>query len=653
MVEIKPSAKVEKAESVGGDDSRVTFWKRRLELAEKKLYKKGGNLKESDASAVEEGRIAWKSLIDFYEGKQWEKGQGGEPQTFHRITANLAKSNIDAIRPQLYFQNPKTKITIENPQLAPQPIPEMNPATGQPVIDPQTGQPTIRIPAGTPVAKVGGQLVNAQDQIELLESIDNHHLDKMRVKAYVRRIINDALTIPYGVSKLEWCVEMAETEEVDEQGQPTGNTTETVAYQYPKFSRIKPWCFLWDVELDEFDLFQAKWVAEIKYMSQSEIENDPQLDVDFGEIGDPDYFVDEEEIDYSSDELRREDSGRYKLYEIHDLVNKNFYVLVEGAEKMARTEEPSGYDMVDGSIYTVLGFDEDIDDSFPLPFIEQIQSKAQAYNLIRSAQVNHVFRFNRKYKMRKGNMDKDAINQWQHGADGTTVEVDDMTAGPDPIVDAALTPDSYAIADVLKRETTEDLGVSAYQRSGREPGVDTAFEASLIQGGTDIKAQEKRDIVREFMRLNVRKLNQILKVYSDKKQAIQVAGLKGSKWVEWSAEDIQGEFLEDVDIYSSMPFTEEIEKKQTMEMYSLTAADPYIDPLKLRQTVFRRMKWPEDILLTEAEVMQRQQAEEARQQQIAAQESQAQQSRTIRPTEGEVQRKPDMQAAIIGGARRA
>ena len=661
---VKPPKKVPKrGDKSGGKDGEVQYWERRLSLAERKLKYKGGDMKRGA-----DGTKGWRGLINFYQGQQWRPGMAGRERSFDRITANQAKSNIDSIRPQLYFQNPRIHISLKNPQLADADIPEtqMTPMGPQPVMqpgppDPMTGQPTpvpvIKIKKGTPIAQIGGEVVDARDQIDLLEAVDNYFFEETNAKVKIKRIINDALILPYGVAKWEWVVEFKDDEEIDpETGEPTGKKTQTVDRQYARLSRVKPWQFIWDTELDEFDINQAAWVAEIKYVTQEEIDEDEFLDTSGIHLPEPAYYIDDFDTNYRRTQDRNEDMARYKLFEIHDLRRNEFLVWIEGSTKINRHEAPSYYSMVEGSIYTVLGFDETPDDAFPISQIDQIKSKAEAYNKVLSYQVNHVARFNRKYKRLKGAMEEPELEKWERGEDGTCIEVKDMNQGPEPINDTPISADMYQVAQILKGEIREDIGVTAMMKGTRETGVDTAFEANLIQGGSDIKVQEKRETVRVFCKDLLRKLNQILKEYADVPTIVEIAGQKGKKWVQWTNNDIKGEFLEDVDIYSTLPYSEDIDKKQAMEMYSLAGQDPYFDAYKIRQQVMRAFRWPEDVLLSEEDFnakMMAQQQQMAAQQQAQGNEQAAQQSRTLRPTNGQVQRKPDMQAGIIGPARNA
>lgn len=609
-------------------EKAIAKWKIHLSLGEKRLKDAGGDIR---------GKGEWKEHIDFFKGNQWSPGQGGEEKTFHRITSNLVKSNIDSLRPQLYFQNPKVKITVKNPEI---------------LKEPQVDRDGNLLMPGTAVARIGGELVNVNVQIDLIEAIDNYYLGEMGVKKVMRRLINDALTMPYGVGKIEWWVQTRQQELVLERNEETGEATkiemrEVVVWQKPIFTRIKPWLFLWDEDLDEFDLSQAKWVAEIKYQTLEELEDDPYLK-NLKDLGSPKFSP---KGDYNPEDLgpgdeRKDD--RFRVYYIHDLMEEEFIVWVEGSEKFQRRESHP-YADIENSIFIVLGFDEIPDSAFPLPLPRQIRSKIEVRNWILSAMANHIARFNRKYKILEGGMTPSEKSKLEEGADGAIIEVTTMNAGPDPIKDAPLSVDLYSLADILKREVTEDVGVTAMNRGTREPGVETAFEASKIQSGADVKTEEKRDIVHDFMVDLVKKLNQILKVFVDEPIAQEIVGSTGSSWVNWTRSDIQGEFIEDVDIYSGMPFSVLEDRRQALEMFALVAADPGFDGNEVRQELRKRMGWPEKVIRQPDRPAQE---DDPAIQQLLEQ-SRKGQSTTMRPGGGgeSAKRGPDILAGLIGPAR--
>ena len=440
---------IERPEKRKRSKDEVKLWQRRLDLAEAKLKKNGTSVR---------GKGKWESLMALYRGDHWKSGEGGSKKTFHRVTSNLAKSNIDALRPQLYFQNPKVKISLKNPD-----------------IDPASG---------LPVATIGDQKVDASKQIELIESIDNYYLGEMGVKKTMKRIINDALILPYGIGKLEWKIKTEMVEVVIERNQETQEPTKTekheaVLWQKPSFTHIQPWQFLWDADLDIFDIDLAKWVSEVKFMSLEDLKADPFME-NLKDLGDPEFEVGEGVENRVTNDQTPEEFKRYKVYEIHDLKNNRLIVWVDGSKKFQR-DEVSPYSEVEGSVYLALGFDLDVGSSFPLPMLKQIMSKVKVRNWILSSMANHIARFNRKYKIMKNSMDEAELEKFLRGDDGTIVQVSNMGGGPEPIKDAPVAVDMYNLEAILKREVTEEFGQSAFNRASREPGV-AIFFRSLMPG---------------------------------------------------------------------------------------------------------------------------------------------------------------------------
>jgi len=611
----------------------VELWQKRLELSEAKLKKAGTTVK---------GKGDWETYINLYRGLHWKKGEGGSAGTWHRITSNLVKSNIDALRPQLFFNNPKVKIKLKNPQITPTEIPQPDGSV---------------IPPGAAVATINGKLVDASLQVELLEAIDNYYLGEMSVKSTMRRIINDALVLPYGVGKLEWTYEMEEIEVVVSVNEKTGKETtekrEVVLWQKPSFIRIKPWQFLWDAETDEFDIDSSRWVAEVKFLSKTEMEADPFME-NLKDLGKAEFEVTGGVDGMFNGEETPEQFKRWKVYEIHDLKNDRLIVWVSGSEKFQQNR-PHPYSEVEGSVYIALGFNLDINSAFPLALPAQIASKVKARNWILSYMTNHIARFNRKYKMLVNTADPAEKERFERGDDGTIIEVSNMGGGPEPIKDAPVTVDMYNLEAILKTEVTEEIGVSAFQRAGREPGVETATEANKIQAGADVKTEEKRDIVKDFMISLVRKMNQILKVYVDEPIATEILGQQGTQWIEWSKADIQGEFIEDVDIYSGMPFSVLEDRRQALEMFSLTQADPIFDAIEVRKELVRRMGWNERLIKSPEQVQAEQEQAAAQEQQLAQEEAQSSTASNIRPSTGageRAQQGPDFLASLLGQANR-
>lgn len=682
-IEVQTSGPEPRKKVRGPGDPLVALWKRRLELAEKRLKKAGG---------CTTGKGEWQDLIRLYEGDQWEHSLKN-PRQWHKITSNLIKANVDVLRPQLYFKIPTVRISVKNPYVLPEDVPEMtiDPMTGQPVPrmkqvpappppappqgppggpplpgppppgppgppqgmppgpPPMMEVPVVKFPKGTAVAKVGGNWVDATEQCKLLEQIDNYYLNEMDFSSEIRRIILQALIIGYGVGKLEWVVKVRK-EEIptysEPDGEQTGTTTEDrIVHEGPRFRLVNPWMFLVDPELEVFDLNRARWVAEVFYASKEDLESDPNLK-HIDRIGKARFMLDEGTeglLEEPTDE-EREHFARYKVYEIHDLEHDRLIVWVEGSDKFQRFED-NPYSMVEGSVYTLLGYEERPDDFYPMSLVEQMKTKQQAYNFLLSYMVNHVRRFNRKYWIQRQSLDPDERTKLEDGADGCIIEVDGNP--PSPIADAPISSDMYNVKDVLKRELTEETGVSSMNRASREPGVNTAYEAQQIQSGADSKVSEKQDMVRIFIRSVVRKLNQILKVYADRDQAIRIAGPKGAHWQSWTKEDIQGEFIEDVDIYSSMPYSEETDRKQAMELYSIIQQNPQIDQFATLQWLFRKFNAPENLLLPPEEVRQKLEQMTAKELQIL-QDQGAAMNTGLRPSEGDVQRPSDMVAGIMG-----
>jgi hypothetical protein len=103
---------------------------------------------------------------------------------------------------------------------------------------------------------------------------------------------------------------------------------------------------------------------------------------------------------------------------------------------------------------------------------------------------------------------------------------------------------------------------------------------------------------------------QILQQFMPPEMVLRMTGeLGGYLWQQITAESIGGRFDYDIEAESSTQ-TESVRREQTLSLFQLLAADPYMRPLKIREDVLKVFgrKNINEYLLTQQEVVQAQQA---------------------------------------------
>lgn len=175
-----------------------------------------------------------------------------------------------------------------------------------------------------------------------------------------------------------------------------------------------------------------------------------------------------------------------------------------------------------------------------------------------------------------------------------------------------VTQSSYAEAQEIERMVQQVSGVSPYTSGseGTQAYNRTATGVALIseQGNTRFSHKIRIAELTGFKRL-FSQFGQILQQFMPPEMVLRMQGqLGGYLWQQVTADSIGGKFDYDIEAESSTQ-TESIRREQTLSLFQMLAADPYMRPLKIREDVLKVFgrKNIDEYLLTQEELMQMQQ----------------------------------------------
>jgi len=172
-----------------------------------------------------------------------------------------------------------------------------------------------------------------------------------------------------------------------------------------------------------------------------------------------------------------------------------------------------------------------------------------------------------------------------------------------------VTSSSYTEAQEVERMTEKASGVSPYTSGteGSQAYNRTATGVALIseQGNTRFSHKVKIAELTGFRRLG-RQYGMLLQQFAPPEMVVRMQGPIGGYFFQQLPYDaITGRFDYDIEAESSTQ-TESIRREQTLSLFQMLAADPYIKPLKIREDVIKEMgrKNVQDYLLTPEELAQ-------------------------------------------------
>jgi len=269
-----------------------------------------------------------------------------------------------------------------------------------------------------------------------------------------------------------------------------------------------------------------------------------------------------------------DDVKRVEIWEIHDRENDKIRVLATGHEKWLRNEEHP-YKNIEDYIFEMLRLIEIPDQFYPMSSIAPVESPCKELNKTRTQLINHRKRHKRIILYDKNVFTPDNLEDIEKSETLSLIPVDGL-ADPNkrepmwPVPDPPLGADVYQFEQIIKNDIREIYGQAEYQRSGQTPGVETATEAMMIERGARLRPDEMLDVIQDFCVDIAKKRLQMMKEFYTEPHMYRFADEMGAiHWGKFTKEDIQGEYDVDIEIASTMPWSEELRRKYNMDALNL------------------------------------------------------------------------------------
>jgi uncharacterized protein YdeI (BOF family) len=172
---------------------------------------------------------------------------------------------------------------------------------------------------------------------------------------------------------------------------------------------------------------------------------------------------------------------------------------------------------------------------------------------------------------------------------------------PDGIIGSAILPLQAHVPPELWRETIEvdalardTLGFSRNQQGDFTGNMTpkSAAEVMTVREASEIRADERRDIVADVLTRIIRKWNQYIFKYWTKERVIQIAGNDGQMyWVKFTGADLAGEYSLRIDPDAGLPVTRGMRHQSAKELFMLLKDDPLTDQIKLRHMLLQQYEY--------------------------------------------------------------
>lgn len=491
----------------------------------RKLVKEGFSYQKKNGWLSETKRF-----LDYFEGRYWEDEHEGS----RKYVVNTIFNYVNLMVPHLYYQDPYIKV---------------KPKTKNIVL--KKGDVEEVVPSWKPA--------------ELLENILNKELKSVKLEKEMRRVVQDVMIYGFGVMKVGYAAEFE---------QPVNNEKQDEDMDVPSIKddsifayRVSPKDFGFDPS--------AKSPEEARYFIQKIVK---PLD----EVKKNDQYKNTKDLEGESDTETEELSGLLldekdktgefiTLYEIEHLIENKVITYAKNGKSVLREVEKD--DAYRGSHFVILKLAGDNDKFVGLPFIKMVEDQVLAKNEIFTRMVNHVDIFAGQVMAEEGALSEDQLQALEEGELGSVLITQNGAiaggrvhkSGPLP-----LGQDVYSVFGVAGNIADDTLGIQDFQRAGSTKRK-TAVEVSFEQADSTIRKEYFLSMVKEFTLDIVKRFVGLIQKHYDRERQIRIEGDSSIYYVDWTKDDIQGQYDFDYDI-QSMKFMNQAKAQQIVNTLNILGA---------------------------------------------------------------------------------
>ena len=532
-------------------NNELKDWKQLLEISHKR-----------HKTVEQKIKRAW----NYYKGDQWAKTSDGWDIGGYKdkTVDNVIFTNIRSIVPRLNFKNPKI----------------------------------FTRPKQKPFRTKEGMFDTLQASV-YIELILNYYYKVLDIKREARKCLYDALLAPWGVMELGYTVktqkvqkgELLEINELIEEDSPF------CVRRDPQDFRVDPECK--DSNLNDCRWIGLKWVKPLedvkkdpRYSNTSSLKNNFRVKTAF------DSATGGMRIDDISDDQTL--WGRVEGWTIWDRKEHRIMDIVKEHEKFLRNDDEWPLEL-NGFPVETLYFNENATDVYPVPDTWLCLDMQDELNRIGSMQLDHIRRISqRRYVGRENAFAEEEIRKLTHGGDGTVAMTSmDPTTSLVPLTDATISQDIYMVRNGLKETIRQMMGVTAAEALAAQK-FESATEPALIAQASQTIQGDQQQLFEGFIVRVIEKLSKIIQQTADtieipltheemnddeiqgflQNKLVKIAGPQGAiqlqPWLEIEKNDIQGEYIYDIEVGSTMPINEQAVRSDAVTLYKLLEQNPFV-----------------------------------------------------------------------------
>jgi len=459
----------------------------------------------------------------------------------------------------------------------------------------------------------------AVERAEMVENLDNWLIQEMNVKREMKRSIVDGYLCGVGVFKIgydsQYGYAASNTVKAQvplEDGKVADMSDETLTSVDEDLNRIEhhadinpgmPWVLRVhpnDILVDSAAtcIEDAEWVAHRYYRRLRDVKADSKYtntknicashDQDFASQSDRDRHTDELAGSSDGTQPTNADQAEAKslewveLWEIHHAPTKTVKVLCMGHDKFL-VDQPDEL-QIDGLPFVAYSFNPHPTSFWGISDVRTLLPQQLELNEVRSLQQKFRRHAVKRLILQRGAFDDDdkTVEEKMMSEDAKMILWCSTDKSPDEVakeLQSFIPQDLGVWSESIRQDMREIAGMGRnqmgeYDKSSRR----SATEAGIVQQNSQLRTDERRDVLADVLALIMRKVNQIIFKNWTVKRVMRIAGQEGGyTWKEYTGQDLAGEYDYRVEPDDALPYTRETRKTEALLLHQTLQGNPRIN----------------------------------------------------------------------------
>lgn len=362
----------------------------------------------------------------------------------------------------------------------------------------------------------------------------------------------------------------------------------------PWAKRVKPDFFI--VPFGTEDIDDVEWVARAYCRPLQDVKDDRKLsntdNIKSDGRGIPDHIIDKKMYEEG---IANKIGDYVWLWEVRDFKRGKMLILHEGGNKVLYKEKD--YTQTDGVPYEILRFNDNPGSFWGIPDVKVLENQQLAINKIKTIEMLHAYSSLRKILARSGTISESEIDKLLSEDLGAVVEVQDNPKESVMTLQPAIPMEFMAIAEEILRDARTTLGFSRNELGEYEKGRKTATEVQAVSQGSQIRTDERRDMLADILENIISRFNDYIfdeQIGWSQNKVIDIVGPDFQRyWVTFTGSQLRGEYRYQIDPESSLPTSTEQRRSEVDYLYRAlgTGQNPLINPYEMTKLLLAQFDY--------------------------------------------------------------